>query len=67
MLMLIRVISKLAKTKTSSKYLIEYLDKDIRPLTLMSNMSGYVKLFKVEDKNNELMSFHIDDEKLLEN
>ena len=65
--MLIRVISKLAKTKTSSKYLIEYLDKDIRPLTLMSNMSGYVKLFKVEDKNNELMSFHIDDEKLLEN
>ena len=67
MLMLIRVISKLAKTKTSSKYLIEYLDKDIRPLTLMSKMSGYVKLFKVEDKNNELMSFHIDDEKLLEN
>ena len=65
--MLIRVISKLAKTKTSSKYLIEYLDKDIRPLTLMSKMSGYVKLFKVEDKNNELMSFHIDDEKLLEN
>ena len=47
--------------------MIEYLDKDIRPLTLMSNMSGYVKLFKVEDKNNELMSFHIDDEKLLEN
>ena len=67
MLMLIRVISKLAKTKTSSKYLIEYLDKDKRPLTLMSKMSGYVKLFKVEDKNNELMSFHIDDEKLLEN
>ena len=65
--MLIRVISKLAKTKTSSKYLIEYLDKDIRPLTLMSKMSGYVKLSKVEDKNNELMSFHIDDEKLLEN
>ena len=65
--MLIRVISKLAKTKTSSKYLIEYLDKDIRPLTLMSKMSGYVKLFKVEDKNNELMTFHIDDEKLLEN
>ena len=33
-------------------------------------MSGYVKTFKVEggdkDKSNKLMSFHIDDEKLLE-
>ena len=33
-------------------------------------MSGYVKAFKVKDgnkdKNNKLMSFHIDDEKLLE-
>ena len=33
-------------------------------------MSGYVKTFKVKDedkvKNNKLMSFHIDDEKLLE-
>ena len=29
-------------------------------------MSGYVKIFKVEDKINKLMSFHIDDEKLLE-
>ena len=29
-------------------------------------MSGYFKTFKVEDKNNELMPFHIDDEKLLE-
>ena len=26
------VISKLVKTKTNSKYLIGYLDKDIRPL-----------------------------------
>ena len=41
------VISKLVKTKTDSKYLIRYLDKDIRPLVLiMSKMSGYVKLFK---------------------
>ena len=34
-------------------------------------MSGYLKAFKVKDgdkdKNNKLMSFHIDDEKLLEN
>ena len=27
---------------------------------------GYVKTFKVEDKINKLMSFRIDDEKLLE-
>ena len=29
-------------------------------------MSGYVKTVKAEDKNNKLMSFRIDDEKLLE-
>ena len=59
-------ISKLGKTKTNSKYLIGFLDKDIRPLVLiMPKMSGYVKTFKVEDKNNKLMSFRIDDEKLL--
>ena len=59
-----KVISKLVKTKIISKYLIGYLDKDIRPLVLMMHkMSGYVK---VEDKNNKLMSFGIDDEKLLE-
>ena len=29
-------------------------------------MSGYVKTFKVQDKNSKLMSFPIDDEKLLE-
>ena len=28
------VISKLVRTKTNSKYLIRYLDKDIRPLKL---------------------------------
>ena len=37
----------------------------------MLKMSGYVKTFNVKDgdkdKNNKLMSFHIDDEKLLEN
>ena len=32
---------------------------------IMSKISGYVKIFKVEDKNNKLMSFCIDDEKLL--
>ena len=66
------VISKLVKTKTNSKYLIGIkFDKAIRPLVLiMPKMSGYVKTFKVKDgdkdKNNKLMSFRIDDEKLLE-
>ena len=65
------VISKLIEKKPSSKYLIRYRDKDGRPLVLIiSKMSGYVKTFKFKDgdkdKNNKLMSFHIDDEKLLE-
>ena len=47
------------------------LDQVIRSLILiMPKMSGYVKTFKVknegEDKNNKLMPFYIDDEKLLE-
>ena len=51
--------------------MIGYLNKVIRPLVLMMpKMNGYVKTFKVKDvdkdKNNKLMSFHIDDEKLLE-
>ena len=52
------VISKLVETKTNSKYLVLILPK----------LSGYVKTFKDGDKgkNNELMSFCINDEKLLE-
>ena len=61
------VISKLVKTKTNSTYLIGYLDKDIRPLVLIiPKMSGYVKTFEVEDKINKLMSFQIDDDKVLQ-
>ena len=61
------VISRLVKTKTNSKYLIRYLHKSIRPLVLIiPKMSGYVQTFKVEDKNNKLFSFLIDDGKLLE-
>ena len=62
------VISKLVETKTNSKYLIGIkFDKAIRPLVLiMPKMSGYVKIFKVEDKNSKLMSFCTDDEKLLQ-
>ena len=61
-------ISKLMKTKTSSKYLTRCSVKAIRPLVLiMPKMGGYVKTFKVKvDTNNKLMSFHIDDEKLFE-
>ena len=61
------VISKLIKTKTVSKYLIGYLDKSIRPLVLiLPKLSGYVKAFKDKDKNNKLMYFWINEEKLLE-
>ena len=65
------VISKLVKTETSSKYLIEYLDKVIRPLiSVLPKMSGYVKTFNIKhgdkDKSNKLMSFQIDYENLLE-
>ena len=39
------VISKLIKIKTSSKYFIGYLDKDIRRLVLiMHKMSGHFEL-----------------------
>ena len=65
------VISKLVETKTNFKYCIGYLNKATRPLVLiMPKMSGYVKTIKVKerdkDKNEKLMSFHIDDEKLVE-
>ena len=53
------VISKFGKTKTNSKSLY----KDIRPLVfIMPKMSGYVKTFNVEDKNNKLMSFRRDED-----
>ena len=61
------VISNLVKTKTNSNYLIGYLHKTIRPLLLkMPKMSGYVKKFKVKERNNKLVSFCRVDEKLLE-
>ena len=50
-----KVISKLVKTKTNSKYLIGYSEKDIRPLVLiMPKTSGYVKTFQVENKSINL-------------
>ena len=60
------IISKLVDTKTSSRYLIGYLDKVTKPLVLvLLKMSGYVKTFKVKD-NNKLLFFRMDDDKLLE-
>ena len=63
------VSSKLVETKTNSKYLIRYLDKVIRPIAL-PKITEYVKVFKRKDgdkdKNNKLMSFCTDDEKLVE-
>ena len=57
-----KVISKLVKTKTNSKYLIGYLDKNIKPSVLiMPKMSGYVKTFKVQVEISKLMSFLIYD------
>ena len=60
---LLKLVSKL--------YCIGYLDKAVRPLVLiMPKMSGYIQTFKFKegdkDKNNKLMSFSIDDRKLLE-
>ena len=61
------VISKLVQTKINSNYLIGYVNKAIRPLVLIiPKTSGYVKTFKVEDKDNKSMSFRIDNEKLLQ-
>ena len=42
-------------------------DKAVRPLVfIIPKISGYVKTFKVKDKNCKLISFRIDNEKLLE-
>ena len=60
------VTSKLVKTKINSKYLIGYLSKAIRPLVLIRpKMSGYVQTFKAKEGINKLMSFRINNEKLL--
>ena len=59
---------KIVGAKTNFKYLIGIkFDKAIGPLVLiMPKMSGYVKIFKVKEGDNKLISFRIDDEKLLE-
>ena len=74
LILIIYLSQKLIETKANSKYLIRYLDKVIRPLVLiLPKMRGYVKRFKVRDKDRDkdkkikLMSFYIDNEKLLKN
>ena len=49
--------------------MIGYSHKDVNPLVLtMPKMTGYVKTFKVKDRDKKkLMVFCIDDEKLLKN
>ena len=65
------VISKLAKTKTNSTYVIGIKTyKTVRPLVLiMPKMGGYLNIFKVKegdrDKNNKLITVRIECEKLL--
>ena len=67
MLMLIIQLSQVKLKQTNSKYLIGYLGKTMRPLVLkIPKMSEYVAMYKVKEGNNKLMSFCIDDEKLLE-
>lgn len=47
------------------KYFIRYLDEVIKPLVLIvSKISGYFKIF--EEKTDELISLHIDDDHLFE-
>ena len=64
------IIIKPVKAKTNSDYCFGFLDKSIRLWVLiMPKISGYVKAFKVKgdkNKNNKLMSFLLDDEKLSE-
>ena len=62
------VILNLIERNNNSKFFIGYLDEVIKPLlSVLPNMSGYVKAFKDKDgnKTNKLMSFSIEDENLL--
>ena len=71
LMMIIQLSQYKLKQETNFKYLIWYLDKTMKPLVLiLSKMSGYVKTFKVKDrnkdKNKKLMSFCINHKKLWE-
>ena len=69
--MLILIIYLFQNTKPNSKYLIGCLEKFIKSLVLiLPKKRGYVKTFRAKDgdkdKNNKLMSFHTDHQKLFE-
>ena len=56
------------ETNDNSKYSTKYLDEFIKPLFLtLPKISEYIKTFKDKDgnKHNKLMSFRINEEKLL--
>ena len=58
-------IAKLIELKKTSNYLFGYLGNVIRPFVLiLPKLNGYVKHFK--DSDTKLMSFCIDNNKLLE-
>ena len=62
-------ISKLVETKNNYKYLTRYLDQVIRPLVwILPKMSEHSNTSKdnSRDKNNQLMSLPIYNDKLLE-
>ena len=65
------VISNLIHAKNNSRYLTGYLEEARRPIVLILTKMRYLKAFKPfkvkdGDKNNKLMSFCINDDKLLE-
>ena len=61
------IISKLIETKKNSKYLIRYLNEAIRPFVLiLPKMSGFKDNGGDKNKNNKLMSLHINDDTLFE-
>ena len=63
-MLIIQLSQNQIKKKTNCKYLIGIrFDKAL--LLIMPKMGGYVKAFNAGDKINKLMSFPIDDEKLL--
>ena len=68
-IMLIILLSQeLTEMESNSKYLVRYLNDFIRTLVLvLPKMSAYDNTFKDKDENNynKLMSFCIEDDKLL--
>ena len=58
------VISKLFETKTNCKYWIGYLGEVMSLILMLPKVNGFVKTCKFKD--NKLISFCINDEKLLE-